>query len=190
MKRSIRVSKYVFTIDAISFSQLAHYRHFLFIFFLIALIINVAKTQERQVRCEKVESFNWNYVGAKPTCFMDKTTALDASDFSLSYLMDRPANRLQVEGLRLAFSKKIRFLPINVHQSLTSLMIYDAQSCYISTIIWDNFEKLGVLKVLLLNNNQIEKINSDVFTDLMSLEWLVMRKEILFQVFISLISGI
>lgn len=67
------------------------------------------------------------------------------------------------------------------------MIVYNAESCSVKSLSHDNFEKLGRLKVLLLNDNEIEKLDSFVFADLVSLEWLVLRKQMLLLREISII---
>jgi Leucine-rich repeat (LRR) protein len=75
------------------------------------------------------------------------------------------------------FNKKVFYLPEKVHEVYPNLEIYNAGSCSIVSIFKRNFKNLTNLKELYLEYNNIEKISSDVFKNLPSLEGLFLGKE-------------
>lgn len=81
------------------------------------------------------------------------------------------------KGLKFSENRKIAFLPIETFKSFPNLIVYGAQSCELKSISYDNFKKLNKVKVVILNDNEIEKLNTKIFKDLISLEWLVLRKK-------------
>lgn len=68
------------------------------------------------------------------------------------------------------------FLPTRVDSNFPNLVAYYARFCSIHTITNGNFQNLGKLKLLALENNNIKTISSDTFGDLFSLEILSLRK--------------
>lgn len=113
---------------------------------------------------------------------MDKVTKIETPAFFIRGAVDET-----IGGLRFYSNPNIFFLPAKVSKSFPNVIVYNAESCSVKSLSHDNFEKLGRLKVLLLNDNEIEKLDSFVFADLVSLEWLVLRKQMLLLREISII---
>lgn len=158
-------------------TQLVNFSSRKFAVILLTLVITISSAQalSSKVSCEKVESLNWNYVGAQKTCYMDRVTKIDSPNFAIQDSQDDT-----IGGLRFYMNAKISFLPIKVFKSFPNIVIYNAEGCSIASTSHDNFEKLGKLKVLLLNDNEIEKLDAYIFDELVSLEWLVLRKKMAF----------
>lgn len=103
---------------------------------------------------------------------MDKTTAINSSDFTIA-----SASNDSVFGLHFYNNKKISFLPVGVDNRFQNLVYIRADSCSIKSITKANFVNLSKLKYVTLKSNQIEKIMSDTFYDLTSLEYLSLSKK-------------
>lgn len=101
---------------------------------------------------------------------MDQTTRIDEANVKIS---TRDASVL---GFKLNDNKKILSLPIAVASNFPNLQGFDAGDCSIKGISKRNFNGLRRLKALYLQNNQIEKISTETFTDLFELEILDLRK--------------
>lgn len=154
-------------------TQLVNFSSRKFAVILLTLVITISPAQalSGKVSCEKVESVNWNNVNAQRTCYMDRVTTIDTPNFGIQDSLDET-----IGGLRFYMNTKISFLPIKVFKSFPNVVVYNAEGCSVKTTSRENFEKLGKLKVLLLNDNEIEKLEAYVFDELVSLEWLVLRK--------------
>ena len=120
-----------------------------------------------QVSCERIENYDFGYESWK-ICFMDDTTEINSADTTIT------ARDESVEGFWLWVNKKIKFLPIDVSEKFPNLLGLSAYSCSLTTVSKANFKGLSKLRYLNLGYNQIEKIRSDVFSDLVSLEQLHM----------------
>lgn len=147
-------------------------RKFAVILLTLVITISPAQALSSKVSCEKVESLNWNHVSAQRTCYMDRVTMIDSPTIAILDSHDDT-----IGGLRFYMNAKISFLPIKVFKSFPNIVVYNAEGCSIKSTSHENFEKLRRLKVLLLNDNEIEKLDAYIFDDLVSLEWLVLRKK-------------
>lgn len=116
-----------------------------------------------QVECEKI-GLLYNY-GPK-TCYMQEAT-IDSPGHLIKHQKD-----LTIKNLEFYFNRKIRFLPIKVHEKLPNLMMISANYCSIKKIAKENFEKLNKLERLYLSGNQLEEIQPNCFEDSTQLEYL------------------
>lgn len=89
-------------------------------------------------------------------------------NFTREFLITTPADS-SVEGFYSYNNKNIRFLPENLAEKFSNLIIMWAQSCSIEKISKKNFQGLNKLRGLALSSNFIEQITSDTFEDLVSL---------------------
>lgn len=112
------------------------------------------KISAEEVACEKIELKYFDSAQEK-SCLMNKKTSINSEDFTILPVTDEDG--LVVE-LFFSENKKIKFLPVAVNERFPRL--------------WDNFRFLTTLKELHLNGDQIERLSSDVFTDLTNLETL------------------
>lgn len=125
-----------------------------------------------EVTCEKFENIIWVApVGLVKNCYMTQTTSIDERNVTISNFDD------SVKALKLNNNKKNFYLPVQIDKRLPNILAINAAYCSIKEIFKDNFNGLDKLIVLLLENNQIEKIPNDVFKDLKSLEQLWLRKK-------------
>lgn len=122
--------------------------------------------------CEKINDYSWDMpIGKQRTCFMNKNTAIDSSDVSISSTADASIGAINFYG-----NKKIKFLPKNPAEKFANLMVYDARYCDIESISYHHFKGLTKLQKLHLSSNKIKKVTSDTFKDLMSLKALWLGK--------------
>jgi Leucine rich repeat len=93
----------------------------------------------------------------------------------VSHINQFNRNEIFKNRFRLDFNsnKNIRYLPENVVENFPLLIGYYAESCTITEILRKHFKGLLKLKVLILDKNQIEKIENSAFDDLVSLENLI-----------------
>lgn len=115
-----------------------------------------------------------NVIGQK-TCHMQQTTTIDSDKDTIASKRDEIVSQLNLSG-----NKKIFFLPIRVDESFPNLTGYDAHDCSLTSLSLEPFRNLRKLKYLTLNQNQIEYIDTDTFTDLGFLEYLALGNEFMF----------
>lgn len=129
--------------------------------------------EAKQVSCESVGKNAWGFgIGSVKTCFMERTTVIDEDNVSISTFDEN------IGGLLFRRNKKIIFLPVKVAEAFPNLELYSAWDCSVTQISRENFAGLRKLKILHLEVNQIEKIQSDTFKNLVSLEILHLCKKI------------
>lgn len=144
---------------------------------LVAVISFFTKTSAIQISCEKTGNFLHKFSpysnrhAIYKTCFMNESTVINSSDFTISSFRDESIARLDFFSNRNIF-----YLPVNVSESFPKLSFYNAQNCSIKFISNKNFKGMFELKKLYLDNNGIEKICSDTFEDSLVLEWLTLGK--------------
>lgn len=125
----------------------------------------------KELSCESYTTSEWVKAGEQATCYI-KSTAIASDGIKFS-----PESDESVLALNFYQNEKVLFLPIGVDEKFPNLEDYDASFCSITAIKKKNFEKLKNLKRLYLGNNQIEKVRSDTFQDLISLEILHLSKK-------------
>lgn len=127
----------------------------------------------KQTACEVFDFLdNVGRFGTPLTCGMMETTSIDETKVTIS-----SKRNVSVEGLTFSFNRKIFFLPENVNNNFPNLKIYFAENCSIKAISKENFEGLNKLKILRLLFNQIEKISSETFNDLVAIEYLYLGEK-------------
>lgn len=139
---------------------------FLLRFFIFILLVYFWSAKAIEVPCERVEKS-----GGFVDCFMDQTTAITSDTVKISDAREESISKLWFDH-----NSKIFFLPIEIHEKFPNLIQINAFNCSISTISKSNFVKLSKLRILYLENNKIEKIDSDTFDDLISLEEIDLSK--------------
>jgi Leucine rich repeat len=151
---------------------------------LLILLANVFAflelTASNAVPCEVVSASGWrDHVKEAETCWMDKLTSIDSKEMTIA--IDRDET---IEGLSFWCNLKIKFLPIQVNEKFPNLLAYQASFCSVKEISKDHFKGLTKLKLLHLEGNQIEKVSTDTFEDLVALEGLdLSRKKLNFYMF-------
>lgn len=118
-----------------------------------------------KVVCDKIENYTWS-VGEQKTCYMESNaTMIDADNFVVF-----PSD-FSIKGISFEDNKKISFLPIKMSETFPDLLIYYAPHCSIKSVSFENFKSLKRVREVYLYNNQIERINTNTFQDLISLEY-------------------
>lgn len=147
------------------------------IVFLGFLILTFHQINAGEVKCEKNETFDYNFwgYGTAKTCFMQHVTAINSSGVTIFSPRDD-----MMGGLQFKENKKIRFLPVKIAEKFPNLWIYLAHLCSVQEVSKANFENLIQMKVLVLNQNDITTIYHNTFEDLTSLELLQLRKKFQF----------
>jgi Leucine rich repeat len=137
----------------------------------IKLVFELFATVEtKSVSCETIEGYNWGGpVWSVKTCWMP-TTTIDESNTMLSSYDN------SIFGLRIINNDKTEFLPVRVAETYPNLEAYRVSRSLVNEMSKENFGRLYKLKYLSLSHNQIKKIFSDVFEDLVSLEKLFLSK--------------
>lgn len=132
---------------------------------IFALLLMARQLHSAEVRCEKKEIKNWYLVGSENSCYITATT-IASPGFTISQRDGA------IGGLYFAENKEIYFLPEKLAETFPNLLTYFAHSCSITEVSKIHFENLVKLRTLELFRNQIEKIPSNTFEDLKSLEHL------------------
>lgn len=149
------------------------YRNLQVIVLMIVLkLLTSFEVDAEVVSCESKENGNLNYLGSVKLCRMDRETKINSDDTTIS--PDATITALSLNG-----NKNISFLPIEVAISFPDLAYYSASFCSIKSVTKKHFKDLSKLKVLHLGQNEIVKIKSDSFEDLVSLRFVYLRKQIL-----------
>lgn len=101
---------------------------------------------------------------------MRGSTTINSTGFTISNYDET------VGYLHFFNNKKIQFLPEYPAKNFPNLIVYRAWACAIEKVFKVNFENLNKLRLLDLKTNQLERIESDTFEDLISLDFLDLRK--------------
>lgn len=96
---------------------------------------------------------------------MTEKTSIDVSGVALGVEKDE-----SILGVRFYDNKNIFYLPVDVYKSYPNLVIYFGHSCNIKFLFKENFEHLGAVKELHLDNNRIQKLDGEMFEDMNSLQ--------------------
>lgn len=140
--------------------------------FLLIQIVWLSKTSANPVSCESEHYLQWGHVGSQKTCLMTNLTTIETVGCSILGPKDNT-----IRGLSFQLNKKILFLPAKFSEVFSSLIVYNAYGCSLTTVFKSNFEGLTRLIRLDLSYNKIVKISSNTFEDLFSLEWLGLGNE-------------
>lgn len=120
---------------------------------------------ENQVECEKI-----GYFRSQKMCLIDRQAEINAPN---STLVSKDRN---VKFLRFLKNKKIFYLPENIYLSFPSLTALHAIDCSIKHVSREVFKNLIALKTLVLEKNEIITIETDSFSEIVSLEVLYISK--------------
>lgn len=141
------------------------------VFWFIVVEICLAENA-LQLPCENVSVHNFKTHTTKK-CMMQETTSIYSEGVTILQ-KDATMTALYFRG-----NENIRFLPVQVSDSFPNLLEYDASWCSVTKISKSNFERMNLLKLLHLYDNEISIINSNTFEDLTTLETLTLCKKIL-----------
>jgi Leucine-rich repeat (LRR) protein len=142
----------------------------------VILIVNVfgvlKNVETNELLCEKVDNIDWPHAEEVETCWMQNTTVIDQKTMRIS---NRDG---AVRALAVFTNKQIHYLPIGIKDTFPHLEFMSAGQCAVREVSKENFAGLSNLTALWLEQNQIEKISSDTFEDLVSLKHLWLCKKI------------
>lgn len=126
----------------------------------------------RLVTCEKFESREVYGINTDlQTCFMDGETIIDELGTMISSILKKSVTEVFFDR-----NKNIEFLPENIYEKFPNIVSYTAWDCALNSVSKVNFKSLSKLRRLALNNNKIQRIESDTFEDLKALELLMLSK--------------
>ena len=126
---------------------------------------------EANLRCT-TELYSWmDSLGCKDlqTCYI-KDQKIDEEGFSVA-----DASNLSIQALSIEDNEEVKFLPENIAESFTGLIVYRVLRCSIRTVNGKHFKGLNNLKSLELQGNVIEDIDGDSFKDLTRLGYLALN---------------
>lgn len=143
-----------------------------FVLFLELKVFPTSEAARKQIFCESIlNEGSWPHVGVIRICLMRESTSIFAKDVETIPKLDD-----SVIGLSFYGNKKIHFPPLGIDKTFSNLQAYNFESCSVESVSRQAFANLRNLRVLWLNDNQIEGIPSDSFDDLLSLEWLYLSQ--------------
>lgn len=150
------------------------YEKFCFVILIVTVFDFCTKIDAKEVACEKVTVLSWGEpIGKAKTCHMMHTTTINEPGATISSRDEDEA----MAGLSFYTNMKIFYLPESVDGIFPNLMGYSAPFCFVKEISKVNFQGLKKVKFLYLQYNQIEKIPSNTFEDLVELEKVELRKK-------------
>lgn len=138
---------------------------------LTCLILD--RTGATEVKCERIVEEKWNLVGWQNTCRMTRLTSINNYEVTIMSPRDETVGALTFWG-----NRKILNLPTKVAEVFPNLVFLDAEACSLTVITKEYFKNMGKLRRLDLDRNRIERIPSNAFNDLVSLEEIDLRKQI------------
>lgn len=142
-------------------------------FTLLASIASAAvRVTSEPINCETIDNeYLTDAYGELKLCEMTDKTSIDVPGVALDVEQDE-----SILAIRFYDNKKIFFLPVDVYKSYPKLVIYFAHSCNIKFLFKENFENLGTVKELHLDNNRIQKLDGEMFKDMASLQIIYLSK--------------
>lgn len=140
---------------------------------LTVLVSNEATAM--QISCES-KRVAPQYGFYEKSCFMQTHTRIDSDDTTI--VPDSTVSAVAFGG-----NKKISFLPVELASSFPMLKRFGAVDCSVRSVAKVHFKGLKMLENLFLDGNQIQKIPSDAFEDLVALKNLHMSKKFVFLYF-------
>lgn len=126
---------------------------------LVLLVLTVGKLKATEIECERIERFS----ESEKCCFLNATTVID------EHVTFNGLENSEVDAIMFPDNKKIKFLPVDVYRKFPNLEYFVAKNASIVEISAVNFWRLSKLKLLNLQENQIEFIPNFCFEDLSKL---------------------
>lgn len=143
------------------------------IFFAVLILCAVTCDAQNRISCGSIRDHSEiDTIGDQRTCFIGSDAALEVRNYQFS------EKNNTVKGLSFGNNKRISYLPIYVEEKFPNLLVLSSSSP-LRSISKENFKGMQKLRALIISNGRIEKLYSDTFDDLDSLEHLDMRKIIL-----------
>lgn len=137
------------------------------LYFTIFLALSLASfVKNQETWCDYINSMHLEFGENVPTCRVPKRVSLSVAGTKFPSPLDS-----RIKGIEFFGNSKISYLPVNIQESFPNLIRYGAGKCAVKTISKENFEGLTYLRQLLLFENFIKKVPSDVFQGLVSLEF-------------------
>ena len=125
----------------------------------------IAGSSANEIFCERIDDDNfWSLTKYRRTCYMDDKVSIDNIDTTIGLRDD------SILSLRFFDNKKIKYLPVGVNGKFPNLINYAAGYCSLTVVYKANFRGMNKLELLDLNVNKIERIFSNTFEDLISLQ--------------------
>jgi hypothetical protein len=124
------------------------------------------------ISCHQTETRAWTYLGTIKRCIIDRAASIPTLGYQINSARDET-----VEGFDIQYLITMFYLPDSPSEQFPYLQGYSAYRSSVKEISHANFKNLKQLRMLWLSGNQIEKINSNTFNDLESLEWLYLGKQ-------------
>lgn len=122
--------------------------------------IIIPESDQKPLTCECCKQTH------KHWCVMKDATTITRDDTAIATLQD-----LEIVVLYFGFNHEIYFLPVSVNETFPNLKNLEARYCSLRFISKKNFEGLFKLEYLDLEENFIEKIESDTFDGLDNLKY-------------------
>lgn len=140
--------------------------------FLLAIAIFAVQTAGHDVKCEVKEKTI--LVDTRSKVEFQTTVQCvfnDDSEITEPSKLANPVNE-SVTELSMVRNKKIKFLPQEIGVPFPKLRIIDAFGCSVKEVNKRNFVGLTMVSKIVLDDNEIEKIEEDSFDDLKELDYL------------------
>ena len=128
---------------------------------------------EVEIVCGRIEYMDWKVVDEVEklgSCMILENTTINGSDVIIS------TKSQNILALYFYPNLLMFHLPTKVAESFPNLVFYKATLNSVMEISNKNFKNLYEMRHLDLSNNQIEKIYSDTFEDLINLEIILLSK--------------
>lgn len=143
---------------------------------LVLITLSLANgTTAVRIKCDNFSEFDLGYSdGILKSCNMETSTSISSTGITINSARDETITRMSFSN-----NKNIFYLPDDVNENFPNLLRYNAKRCSITLITKTNFKGLNKLVKLNLWGNQLEKITSDTFKDLVDLQVLKLGEMIM-----------
>lgn len=121
------------------------------------LFVASANVEAVKVNCEKIERFS-EY---KNACYLNESSVIEANKVTFT-----GPDKSEINAILFDDNKRIRFLPVNIYKKFPNLEFFSSRNTSVKEISALNFKFLASLKVLNLQENQIEFIPDYCFDGL------------------------
>lgn len=131
---------------------------------IVAAMTFLSKSKAtNQVLCENIVFDDWGLEMQK-VCLVSEAK-LHSVDFEFASQKDSSMHVLCFD-----LNKEVYYLPVDVYKTFPNIEVYSASECSLRSISKENFQKLMSCTYLWLKHNELFKIDSNTFEDLVSLE--------------------
>lgn len=134
---------------------------------MIALLFFVASVEAVDINCEIRRLHD-----EIETCCYLNNTAIQEENVEIG-----GSENVKIDTILLSQNKKIKFLPVKIHNKLPELKLYNARNANIEKISALNFVGLSKLQFLDLSHNKFEFIPDDCFLGLKALQKINLSKK-------------